>query len=351
MKFAPHYASLLPIVGVSHDEVAAILGAESFSLEQIANGRSELIRMAGALTPGIASFALGSLGRLEAGAPSDLDFTFFFDSSQVSVERSELHRRKCVEVLSRSFYVPEKTFRSSVDIRQLMRNVGGEMDSNLNLTYRSLLLTEGVWLHNSVAAKSIKQAVFSIYSRAAVSRGRFLNSLGNDLHRYYRTLCVDYRFKVDEQEKSWAVRILKLRHSRKLWHLANLALQCWSVDVARQASPNDDPFDASSNDIQDEILANRLDWPPLVRVTLAMEHFGQVEICRDLYLAFNRFLSSMGSVAVREELNGLEYAERYDSAIYIALRENAEFMDRACGRIVEALWRACGSYFVRFCVL
>ena len=117
----------------------------------------------------------------------------------------------------------------------------------------------------------MKHAVFRAYADATISRGRFLASLGNDLHRYYRTLCMDYRHKVDELDKSWAIRVLKLRHSRKLWHLANLALQCWSYDAI-----GDDGDDAD----RDVTLAARIGWPSLLRLAGALDHFGAPELGR-----------------------------------------------------------------------
>src|SRR5690606_5551210 len=119
-------------------------------------------------------------GRRESMITSDLDYAFFFDSEVVSPGRADALRRRCIAALRKDFDVPEKTFCSAIDVRDLMRNVGGEHDSNTHLTYRALLLTEGVWLHNSPAAQRIRTAVFSIYARARVSRGRFLTSLGND---------------------------------------------------------------------------------------------------------------------------------------------------------------------------
>lgn len=40
--------------------------------------------------------------------------------------------------------------------------------------------------------------------------------------RYYRTLCIEYKAKVDVDEKDWCTRNLKLRHSRKFWYFSSM---------------------------------------------------------------------------------------------------------------------------------
>lgn len=47
-------------------------------------------------------------------------------------------------------------------------------------------------------------------------------SLCNDIGRYYRTLCIEYKAKIDVEDKDWCTRNLKLRHSRKLWYFSSM---------------------------------------------------------------------------------------------------------------------------------
>jgi hypothetical protein len=283
---------------------------------------------------------LGSLGRLEASRESDLDLAFVYDGDHLDREQAQAARARVIVGLSSlaaGFDIPEKTFNQAIDLRSLTRNIGGRADTNETLTYRALLLTEGACLAGDGPA--IKQAVFRAYADAPISRGRFLASLGNDLHRYYRTLCMDYRHKVEELEKSWAIRVLKLRHSRKLWHLANLALQCWTVD----AIVDDAERDAA--------LAAHIDWPSLLRIVAALEHFGAPELARAAFTCFDRFLAALASAEVRRELAGLEYERRRESRSYRELHDNATQLDAAAAAIVELLLERCRAYMVRFCIL
>ena len=226
------FLECLPRIGLSASDVPAILTAERYSRRALRFARSQLADLHS--PPATATFAFGSLGRLEASSQSDLDLAFLYDSERIDKAGAETQRQAVIERLAAVFDIPQKTFDQAIDLRRLTRNIGGRFDTNETLTYRALLLTEGAWLGGG--GRSMKHAVFRAYADAPISRGRFLASLGNDLHRYYRTLCMDYRHKVEELDKSWAIRVLKLRHSRKLWHLANLALQCWAVDAI-----DDDP--------------------------------------------------------------------------------------------------------------
>ena len=331
-------APCLPRIGLDPAQVPALLAAEHFSRQQLALARACL---AETHTPGLAIFAFGSLGRHEASSESDLDLAFLYDGDRITREQAELRRREVVVQLrgALALPIPEKTFDQAIDLRALTRNIGGRLDSNETLTYRALLLTEGAWLDDADAGRAMKHAVFSAYANATISRGRFLGSLGNDLHRYYRTLCMDYRHKVEELDKSWAIRVVKLRHSRKLWHLANLALQCWLVDAIH---------DDRERDIS---LASRIGWPSLPRLHGALEHFGAPELGARAFECHEFFLAALGRAEVRDELAGLDYERCDDSAIYRALRANAERLDEATADIVELLFRRCRRFMVRFCIL
>jgi predicted nucleotidyltransferase len=334
--FASAYLECLPRIGLQPADTPAILAAERYSRSALRFARAQLAEL-GANEPAIATFAFGSLGRLEASSESDLDLAFLFDSERIERAAAEARRERVIERLAAAFEIPQKTFDQAIDLRSLTRNIGGRFDTNETLTYRALLLTEGAWLAGG--GRHMKHAVFRAYADAQISRGRFLGSLGNDLHRYYRTLCMDYRHKVEELDKSWAIRVLKLRHSRKLWHLANIALQCWAVDAIED--------DAS----RDETLAARIGWPSLLRLYGALEHFDAVALVREPFLCFDRFLAALADPSVRGELMTLPYERRADSTVYRELHENAGRLDAAAAAIVQVLFDHCRDFMVRFCIL
>jgi hypothetical protein len=335
------FVECLAQIGLTPIDTPAILAAEQFSTTALALARARLaeLDLEGPTTApsATATFAFGSLGRLEASSESDLDLAFLFDSELIDPAAAERQREQVIATLAAAFAIPQKTFAQAIDLRSLTRNIGGRFDTNETLTYRALLLTEGACLAGE--GWRMKHAVFRAYADAQISRGRFLASLGNDLHRYYRTLCMDYRHKVEELDKSWAIRVLKLRHSRKLWHLANLALQCWAVDAI------------ADDHSRDEVLAARIGWPSLVRLFGALDHFGASELAREPFLCFDKFLAALADPEVREELVTLDYDDRSNSAVYQALHHNATRLDAAAAAIVELLFDRSRDFMVRFCIL
>ncbi len=334
----PALASLLSSLGLEAEDVPNLLEAEAYSRARIREARGLVGGVVDAKHDAVASFALGSLGRAEASEASDLDLAFVYDGARIDEASAKKMRARVREALLPRFDVPEKTFDDVIELGRLVRHVGGSDDTNRTLTYRALILTEGRWLQNSVSAQAVKSRIFSVYAAGTKTRGRFLNSLANDLHRYYRTLCVDYRFKVEEHAKSWALRVLKLRHSRKLWHLANIVTQCWAVECLDDAA-------------RDATVAERLGWPSLARIVAGMQELGELRGCAGLFRAHDRFLGAVGSELVREELESLDYAKRYDAALYRSLHYNAEQLDAAAAEVVDLLLERCRPYLIRFCLL
>lgn len=318
------------------DECPAIAEADRYSAQRIAEARRCLEGVP--QTPGTCVVALGSLGRREASPQSDLDLAFFFDPTRLGRVEADEQRSRAIAALAEGFSIPEKTFRRPIDAEELVQNVGGRRDSNDRLTYRALLLTEGVDLCGDADAALVRDRVFEVYVASHLTRGRFLSLLGNDLHRYYRTVCMDFRYKVEEQDKSWAIRSLKLRHSRKVWHLANLCLLLWGAHACDEHTRVDE-------------VAARLDRPSLVRIEQAMRDFDHAEIVAPLVRAYDGFLDALARAEVRNELEHLAYGKRDQSAAYQALRENAQAVDAACFSIVEVLLAHAPQTLVRFCLL
>lgn len=343
---AADYETCLGALGLDATQTRALRQAARYSERKVVEAREVLACLREEQAPGMATLALGSLGRLEASPSSDLDLAFLFDSHVTTRLHAEAVRRRCIEMLREGFDIPEKTFRRPIDVAELLENIGGRRDTNDKLTYRALLLTEGVWLHNENAAARMRRAIFDVYAAGHVTRGRFLNSLANDLHRYYRTVCVDYRHKVEEQAKSWSIRSLKLKHTRKLWHLANICLQSWATHATHTL-----PADGGPHAAVDDALYARLDHPSLARIVVLLERFDATDVARPLAVALDRFLGRLAEPEVRLELDELTYEARYDSDVYADLRENARRLDEACGGVVDVLWRNCRHQLVRFWLL
>lgn len=336
MREPSDYAAIARSIAVDTGAIPRIVAAAAHSWTRLCAARGRLAELP--RVPGAAAFALGSLGRLEASDASDLDLAILHlgercDPAAAAAYRAEVAAR----LRDLGFDVADKTFSRPVEVGALLRDVGGRLDTNDHLTYRALVLTEGAWLHAAATAREIQDALFHAYAGGTIARGRFLSALGNDLHRYYRTVTVDYRFKVEALGKGWALRNLKLRHSRKLWHLANLVLFCWAAQVA--------------DDVRDALIAVHLGEPPLARLAAGMTALGAPRLCGPLYAVYDRFLAAIASPEIRAHLESLAHDTRESSAAYIALRDNADRLDDAAAAIVAHLWESSRDYLLRFGLL
>ena len=289
---------------------------------------------------GLAVGVFGSIGRFEALEASDVDLNVFFDSAKCSPEKALEARTTVFQTIKAGGLedVSDKTFKDPMDYRRLLKDVGGENDINLHLTYRALVLTEAGWLYDLAEGKRYREQIFNTYQEGLTTRGRYLTSLSNDLQRYYRTLCVDYRFKVAEAGKGWAIRNMKLRHSRKLWHLSNLALQC----VAAKSG---------SDENNDGILAEHLDDPPLLKIAFALDQMGAAALVKDVWSTYDTFLGLIRQPKFRAELDAAKYEMKMECAEFRALHDSAQTFDGIADKVVTQLLDHNRDYLVRFGLL
>ena len=113
-------------------------------------------------------------------------------------------------------------FAAAQSIEELLSNVGGPNDDNRKITRRMLLLLEGTYLHNQGVFDSVRRQTLEMYVRPEITTHAIARFLLNDVIRYYRTMCVDFEYKTQEQKKPWAIRYLKLLYSRKLLYFGGL---------------------------------------------------------------------------------------------------------------------------------
>jgi hypothetical protein len=317
----------LALVGLAAEDVPHVVAASDRSRQRIARARAALASLPSC--PGI-PVVLGSHGRHEAGTHSDFDFAYVHEAESCAPEDAELDRRACLGALrDAGFDVPEKTFHRAVLLSGLVANVGGPGDTHEHLTHRALLLTESAWLRDREPARAAWARLFGVY-RDGPTRGRYVSSLLNDLHRYYRTVCLDYRHKIEEADKGWALRYMKLRHARKTLHLSNLVLHCAERALADERGGDGDGagFDAR--------LAAELGTPPLLKIARSLHALGDGTPCADLWRSYDAYLEQVDESAVRAELDALPLGEPQGEA-FRRLKENAHRLDDAAERVVSAL--------------
>ncbi len=327
--------SLVAQLGLTGTEVPHIVAAATDSWRRLQAIRRSLADVS--VDVGVAVCAVGSLGRFEASAASDVDLAVIYRASITADAAAAVRTAVVTRLRADGHLVFDKTFRAPVGLSALLGDIGGEGDSNLHLTYRALLLTEGVWLAAPDAAAAMHAALFAAYAAKSVTRGRFLGSLQNDLHRYYRTICVDYRFKVEDGGKCWAPRYFKLRHARKVWHLANLLLFCSAATVADEQ--------------RDTYLVSQLPRPPLQRVVTLLSGLGAPGLAAPLFRAYDRYLGVLAEPRQRQALDDIEHHQREADPLYRELVASADQLDLAAQAIVEHLWISHRGLLVRYGLL
>lgn len=326
----------LAAAGIRDSEVPSIAKAIEFSEGRIQRARRDLVSLR--LPNGVSLAAAGSYGRLEASDASDFDLAFLHETPlEKPTDAWDIAVKKIRDDFG--YPVKEGLFSKPVDVRELIAHIGGDQDTNSNLTFRALILTEGAWIFGSKDFSTSRERILSEYREGSATRGKFLTSLSNDLHRYYRTLCVDYREKVEVAGKGWALRNFKLRHSRKVWHLANVLTYASAVLV--------------DDDERDGFLSARLAGPSLAKILTALDDFKGLKAGAHLIRDYEFFLSRIERPDVRTELEELEHGKREASRVFLELRENAKRLDRTTQDIIGIVMKveAARAHLIRFWML
>ena len=234
----------------------------------------------------------GSYARREASESSDMDF--FILSSDTNGNSSLLDEVRCVIKEA----VPNEpsengAFGGGVNRGELLENIGGGDDTNQNMTRRILFLLEGEWLYNPEGLRDFRREILERYIREDMSDHQLALFLLNDVIRYYRTVAVEYEFKI-AKGKAWGIRNVKLVFSRKLLYASGLFSVAMTADRTREDKIR--------------ILEDLFELPVMERM-IAICGRSRMEAVLDGY---NLFLEKLEDPDTRERLINLGTSERND---------------------------------------
>jgi hypothetical protein len=290
---------------------------------------NEYLRSNGLSSDDVCFFAVGSVGRFEALDASDLDLTPVVKSAEARIALQPHDapiRRQLADKLGLKVSKGQD-LTSLVDLPALTRpeSIGGEQDDSNALTKRILILTEGRAVGGGFEPEIIRRQVLDAYAGAARTRGRHVLSLCNDVARYYRTLCIEYKAKVDVECKDWATRNAKLRHSRKFWYIATMLA---ITTLAKNYPDGEGAYVAE--------LLDAFSKPPVQRFAEALGE-EQKTVGGLVLECFADYLQIMSNPQTRQQLAEITYETRMNHEVFQRLKASSDKMHEAILGVIDEL--------------
>jgi predicted nucleotidyltransferase len=286
--------------------------------------------LAGLDSEDISIVVFGSLAREEFTPGSDLDWTLLVDG-QADPQHLRVAQAVAARLIDAEFKEPgrEGLFGRMAFSHSVVHQIGGEDDTNRNITQRILLLLESTPLGRRDAYDRVVRNILDRYiteddglwhGRRPHKVPRFLL---NDIVRYWRTIAVDFAYKQRERAGAeFALRSAKLRMSRKLIFVAGL-LTCFGCHLylpsdTRAAIFGPKPNPAPLIDhLQSFVEATPLD-------ILAYELLQQPApeaVATTLFGAYDRFLALLADTTRRDHLKALTPDKLANDSVFGEVRQ------------------------------
>lgn len=283
----------------------------------------------------------GSFARHEMTEGSDYDWSLLIDGV-VDNSHARLSRviAKALEKAKLTEPGSSGTFGNMIFSHDLVHWIGGEADSNQNLTRRILMLlesrpiqlsetdsSEGVW--NNVLSNILERYFEADVHFAPEGERKVPRFLLNDITRYWRTIAVDYAQKHrDHAGKKWAMRNAKLRLSRKLIYASGLAF-CLSCQLDPPESIRDDLFGRSVDCSAKPFIERAKTFsrtPALEYLAAFVDVFTQgtasrETIIRCIFDSYDQWLLLLGDSDNRNVLSNLSHTDAKTNAVFKQVRE------------------------------
>ena len=266
----------------------------------------------------------GSLARDEFTSGSDIDWTLLIDGS-ADPRHHDLYREIEAKVRPLASKGPgaEGTFGSMVFSHDLIHEIGGEDDTNRNTTRRLLLLLESRAVGREDAYQRVVRSILNRY--LLEDRGLWKGSghrvprfLQNDFARYWRTMAVDFAYKLRKRAgKGWAIRNIKLRMSRKLIYVSGL-LACYRCHL--DYSPEGRKAIFSDPDRHKEVVEHLgmvFRETPLEIVAEVLLRYPHLDdAAKKIFSSYDEFLSILVDDQSRGHLESLTESEADANEVY-----------------------------------
>jgi predicted nucleotidyltransferase len=325
----PGLLQLAEKLGLAWDNLTRVRSAAEAERQRL----GERLGPARLVTGDTGFVVFGSLARGEWTTGSDVDWALLVDGPADDAHLTTTHEIR--RVLQEGEYKdpgPQGLFGGLAFSHELIHRIGGNFDSNRNITQRILLLLESRSpIPGDLVRGRVLRALLSRYlsddfgypmpSRAAARVPRFLL---NDIVRYWRTMAVDFAAKRRERAgRGWGLRNFKLRLSRKLIFAAGLAacLSCRLRPPARLATREAETEDDYTSVMAEHLLSFANSTPIDTIAWLALEFDAAPKVVRQLVDSYDSFLEIIDDPSRREHLDGLGPEESGKDALFVKTRE------------------------------
>jgi predicted nucleotidyltransferase len=313
--------------------------------------REELDRQLSLSIPKYASedtslVVFGSLARQEWTSGSDLDWTYLIDGEANSDHlRIAQKIRRLLETEAGKFKPPgqTETFGSLAFSHELIHQIGGQDDTNKNMTRRILLLLESVPTGNRGGShERVVRGVINRYLEednhrltADGKKFRVPRFLLNDIVRFWRTMAVDFANKQrDRGGSGWGLRNAKLRMSRKLIFASGL-LVCFSANLDQELQ-NKISTDSNS-DIKLPLVQHIRDSLKLTPLEILAKSIEQYEVPQsigeELFGSYQEFLEIIDDKVSRDALDKLRASDSRTDPTFKRIRSVSEAFEHALDNI------------------
>lgn len=270
----------------------------------------------------------GSIARGECTSKSDVDWTLLIDGqSNPRQESIASNVRGKIRDTGLHDPGPSGMFGQTSFSNDLIYCIGGEEDTNHNLSRRLLLLLESERIpidsSEDSTGTAYSRVVGGILDRYLTHDSAFHSDHGkqdnvprfllNDIVRFWRTMCVDFAYKQIEQSgKKWALRNIKLRMSRKATFLKGV-LMC----AAFYKRPTESA----------EMQARMMEIVSTKSLDFIFQELEFYKIKDDLIIqlldSYNAFLGLLNNEEIRRRIEDIPMGEVYKNHDFLTARENA----------------------------
>ncbi|MDR3681376.1 MAG: nucleotidyltransferase domain-containing protein [Flavipsychrobacter sp.] len=307
-----------------------IFNAEKVTADNFNLIRKQLLASDFSLTSSDAELVVfGSIARNECTSHSDVDWTLLVDGQANPNHLNVAHLiEKNLVSTGLAKHGTSGMFGQITFSHDLIHYVGGQDDTNHNLSKRILLLLESASITNSgneqgTALDRVIRGIIGKYidndsGYAASGKENVPRFLLNDIIRFWRTMCVDFAYKQIEQHgQKWALRNIKLRMARRLIFVKGL-LMCAKLYNTQ----------LSLDEIKQELRKFALMKPLEFMVSTFLEFNIQEDYIVKILDAYNSYLGMLNDESFRHAMSTLDMHQAYGNEKFEYARENSHlFLD------------------------